>query len=162
MLAWVVRYALFAYGAPEQVIWMIMTGVILHGICYDFFFVTGFMYTDKQARPETRGQAQSMLVFFTQGVGMFFGFRVAGEKFGKTVTNSDALTQALPQAESFSFWESFGKMFAAEKFTAPGTILHDTMVQWKEFWLFPCFMAAAIMVLFALAFWDKSGDEVKK
>ena len=89
MLAWVGRYALFSFGAPEQVTWMILLGVILHGVCYDFFFVTGFMYTDSKAPKEIRGQAQSMLVFFTQGVGMFFGFKIAGEKFGATVTNYD-------------------------------------------------------------------------
>lgn len=162
MLAWVVRYALFAYGAPESVVWMIMLGVILHGICYDFFFVTGFIYTDKQAGPEARGQAQSMLVFFTQGVGMFFGFRIAGARFGETVTKSDELTQALPAAEPFTFWQSFGKMFSAETVTAPGTLLSETMAQWKEFWLFPCLMAAAITILFAVAFWDKSANEEKK
>ncbi|MFN7137868.1 MAG: MFS transporter [Limisphaerales bacterium] len=161
MLAWVARYALFAYGAPQQVVWMILMGVILHGICYDFFFVTGFIYTDKQARPEARGQAQSMLVFFTQGVGMFFGFRIAGEKFGQTMTQADALTQAIPAAQPFTFWESFGKMFAVDRFTAPGTLLQDTMAQWKEFWIFPCLMAAGITVLFFVAFWDRSGDENK-
>ena len=69
MLAWVLRYLLFAYGADEQVIWMILFGIALHGICYDFFFVTGFMYTDKVAPKSVRSQAQSMLVFFTQGKG---------------------------------------------------------------------------------------------
>ena len=69
MLAWVSRYVLFAIGAPEQIHWMIFLGVALHGICYDFF-VTGFMYTDRSPGdyPES---AQSMLVFFTQGIGMY-------------------------------------------------------------------------------------------
>jgi nucleoside transporter len=77
MACWVARYALFAMGAPDQVMWMLLLGVALHGICYDFFFVTGFIYTDKKAPAEIRGQAQSLLVFLTQGLGMFFGFRLA-------------------------------------------------------------------------------------
>jgi nucleoside transporter len=158
MLAWVVRYALFAYGAPQHVIWMILMGVILHGICYDFFFVTGFMYTDSKARPEARGQAQSMLVFFTQGVGMYFGYMVAGGRFGKTVTKADELTKEI-SIETFSFWESFGKMFSADTPMVPGTLLHDTLVQWKEFWMLPCLMALVIMIIFIVAFWDKAVDE---
>ena len=74
MLAWVLRYFLFAFGAPDQVVWMIFLGVALHGICYDFFFVTGFMYTDKVADAKIRSQAQSLLVFFTQGIGMYIGY----------------------------------------------------------------------------------------
>ena len=65
MLAWVLRYALFAMGAGDQVAWMLFLAIALHGICYDFFFVTGFMYTDKVASKDVRGQAQGMLVFFT-------------------------------------------------------------------------------------------------
>ncbi len=155
MLAWVIRYGLFSIGAPDQVLWMILTGVVLHGVCYDFFFVTGFIYTDTKAPAEVRGQAQSMLVFFTQGVGMYFGYQVAGGKFGETVKSAEALGKAMPPAESFTFWESFGKMFAAQKPQVAGTVLQDTMNQWKEFWMFPCIMAGAIMVLFALAFWEK-------
>jgi MFS family permease len=93
MAAWVARYVLFALGAPEQVTWMLLLGVILHGVCYDFFFVTGFMYTDKKASDDVRNQAQSMLVFFTQGVGMFFGYWIAGDRFGSTMTNQGALDQ---------------------------------------------------------------------
>ena len=85
-LAWVLRYLLFAYGADEQVIWMILFGIALHGICYDFFFVTGFMYTDKVAPKSVRSQAQSMLVFFTQGIGLYFGYKVAGAKFINAVS----------------------------------------------------------------------------
>lgn len=86
MAAWVARYVLFAYGVPHQTMWMILAAVILHGVCYDFFFVTGFMYTDKKAPTEVRGQAQSLLVFFTQGIGLYFGFWMADSRFKGTVT----------------------------------------------------------------------------
>lgn len=78
MSAWVVRYALFALGAPDQVRWMILVGILLHGICYDFFFVTGQIFTDRIAPKALRGQAQGMLVFFTLGIGMLAGAQVAG------------------------------------------------------------------------------------
>lgn len=78
MLAWVVRYALFSYGAastpPSE--WMVLGGILLHGICYDFFFVTGQIYVDQKARKEIRGQAQSFLVLVTQGLGMLIGAQV--------------------------------------------------------------------------------------
>ncbi len=78
MLAWVVRYALFSFAASSQppVAWMVLGGIVLHGICYDFFFVTGQIYVDQQARPEIRGQAQSFLVLVTQGLGMLIGAQV--------------------------------------------------------------------------------------
>ena len=78
MLAWVLRYALFALGADDGVAWMLLAGIILHGICFDFFFVTGQIYTDKIAPTEIRSQAQGMLIFFTLGLGMLIGAQVAG------------------------------------------------------------------------------------
>ena len=63
MACWVMRYVLFAFGAPDQATWMLLVAVALHGICYDFFFVTGFMYTDQKAPKAIRGQAQALLVF---------------------------------------------------------------------------------------------------
>ena len=73
MAAWALRYGLFAGAARDQIFWMAALGVALHGICYDFFFVTGFIYVDKTAPAEVRGQAQGFLVLLTQGLGLGLG-----------------------------------------------------------------------------------------
>lgn len=92
MGAWVLRYALFAMGAPDAVVWMILAGILLHGICYDFFFVTGQIYVDKKSSPGVRGQAQGFLVLVTYGVGMLIGAQVAGNVFNAFLAGGDALT----------------------------------------------------------------------
>jgi nucleoside transporter len=108
MAAWVVRYALFAAAAPEAVFWMIALGILLHGICYDFFFVTGQIYVDKKSTPAIRGQAQGFLVFVTYGVGMLIGAQVAGNVYNRFLGGATALT--LEQWRSF-WWIPAG--FAA-------------------------------------------------
>ncbi|HJQ65557.1 MAG TPA: MFS transporter, partial [Gemmatimonadales bacterium] len=76
MAAWALRYALFAIAAPSAIFPLIMIGILLHGVCYDFFFVTGQIYVDKKSNPEIRGQAQGFLVLVTYGVGMLIGAQV--------------------------------------------------------------------------------------
>jgi len=100
MAAWVLRYALFALGAPEQVQWMVFAGIALHGICYDFFFVTGQIYVDKKSSPAVRGQAQGMLVLVTYGVGMLIGAQIAGQVYNHFLGSAAALTAVQWQ----SFW----------------------------------------------------------
>lgn len=78
MLAWIARYLLFAFGASDGVAWMLLGGIILHGICYDFFFVTGQIYTDNVSDEKIRAQAQGLLVLFTLGLGMLIGAQIAG------------------------------------------------------------------------------------
>ncbi len=78
MLAWALRYALFAFGDADGRLYMLLLGIALHGICYDFFFVTGQIYTDARAGEKFKSAAQGMITLATYGVGMLIGFWVAG------------------------------------------------------------------------------------
>ncbi len=79
MVAWGVRYLLFAYGDAGALTFMLITGIALHGICYDFFFVSGQIYTDSKAGEKFKSAAQGLITLATYGVGMLIGFYVAGK-----------------------------------------------------------------------------------
>ena len=78
MTAWILRYVCFAYGNVDANLWMLYAGIVLHGICYDFFFVTGYMYTEKKAGEKIKNAAQGLFTFATYGVGMFIGTWFSG------------------------------------------------------------------------------------
>lgn len=78
MAAWVLRYALFAFGDANEGLFMLIVGIALHGICYDFFFVSGQIYTNSKASEATKSAAQGLITLATYGVGMLMGFAVAG------------------------------------------------------------------------------------
>ncbi|WGK94136.1 MULTISPECIES: nucleoside permease [Flavobacterium] len=78
MLAWAIRYALFAYGNGADLSFMLIIGIALHGICYDFFFVSGQIYTNSKAGEKYKSAAQGLITLATYGVGMLIGFAVAG------------------------------------------------------------------------------------
>lgn len=91
MFAWAVRYVLFAYGDIDASYWMLLTGIVLHGICYDFFFVTGQIYTDNLAGERFKSAAQGLITLATYGVGMLIGSLVSGPIVDayKTADNHD-------------------------------------------------------------------------
>lgn len=78
MFAWIIRYIFFAFGDSGFHLWMLYGGIILHGICYDFFFVTGQIYIDHKASPSIKNAAQGLITFATYGVGMLIGSYLSG------------------------------------------------------------------------------------
>ena len=85
MFAWVIRYVLFAYGNNGDLFFMLVTGIALHGICYDFFFVSGQIYTDSKAGDKVKSAAQGLITLATYGIGMLVGFWVAGNIVDKNL-----------------------------------------------------------------------------
>ena len=104
MLAWAVRYALFALSAPTGITSLVFLGIILHGICYDLFFVAGQIYVDKKSTADIRSQAQGLLVLITYGLGMFIGAQVAGYIYNLLLKGQTAL--------SVHSWQQFWLVFA--------------------------------------------------
>ena len=162
MLAWVTRYFLFAIGAPDQVVWMIIGGVVLHGICYDFFFVTGQIYTDNVAPKKIRGQAQGMLVLFTLGLGMLVGAQVAGRIEGTHTTeeslafkaqvvekNDEIAALQLKVSEDPSLKAQIENLT-----TERDELRHKELaaIEWKPLWMKPAIFAAAVLGIFILLF----------
>ena len=180
MLAWVTRYALFSLGAPDEIRWMIIGGIVLHGVCYDFFFVTGQIYTDQVAPQQIRAQAQGMLVLFTLGLGMAVGAQVAGQIEAKHTPKASVwIAQVFPdKAESVRAIETRlesspdqekGKikeeLSQAIKTIRDGSNAEQQAalrkaelksIEWKPLWAKPAIFAAAILALFVLLFKNKT------
>lgn len=94
LLAWITRFLFFGYGNANEGEWMLYAGIILHGVCYDFFFVTGMIYTDLKAGERIKSQAQGLISLATYGLGMYIGSLISGyvQKMYTTGEGASAVT----------------------------------------------------------------------
>src|SRR5262245_8667847 len=107
--AWALRYVLLAYGNPGSGMWMFYLAILLHGVCYDFFFVAGQLYTDQEAPSNLRSTAQGFITFITYGVGMLIGSLLSGGAL-------DYFTTTAPDGTLTRNWPSFWLSSAAMSF----------------------------------------------
>ncbi len=116
MIAWTLRFLCFGYGDANAGLWLFYAGIILHGVCFDFFFVTGQIYTDSKAGVKIQSQAQGMITMATYGIGMWIGTLLSG--------------------------------YVKDHYTI------NNVVQWRDIWMVPAAIAAAVLVLFVVFFKD--------
>ena len=124
MLAWVVRSLLFASGNSGELLFMLLIGIALHGICYDFFFVSGQIYTDSKAGEKVKSAAQGLITLATYGVGMLIGFWVAGK-----------ITDEYLVSEGVHNWQSiwvFPAIFAAVVLVLFLLLFKNEKIEYKE------------------------------
>ena len=128
LIAWIIRFLGFGFGDAGSSEWLLYLAIVLHGICYDFFFVTGQIYTDAKAGDKIKSSAQGLITLATYGVGMGIGSKISGLVLDKyTIVDSDSLTKTI---------------------------------QWVNIWMVPAAIAGIVLLLFILAFKDKTAPKL--
>ncbi|MDB9782020.1 nucleoside permease [Winogradskyella sp.] len=123
MLAWALRYILFAYGNSGELAFMLLFGIALHGICYDFFFVSGQIYTNSKAGEKVKSAAQGLITLATYGVGMLIGFYIAGK-----ITDAHVVDQGHDWT---AIWQ-LPALFAVAVFVIFALFFKNESIDYKE------------------------------
>lgn len=138
MASWGIRYVLFSIGTPYP---LVLIGIALHGICFDFFLAAGFIHTDNKAPPEIRGSAQALFGFLTYGLGMWIGNLASGYLKDHYTQGATPLPEVL------------GKLLPAPDYSSGPT-------DWAHFWIVPAIGVAFCLVIF-IAFFRDSEEKIK-
>ena len=153
MLCWGLRYLAFALApATDLGFYLVLFGIALHGICFDFFFAAGFIHVDREAPAEIRGSAQALFVFLTYGVAMWLGNEFSNVVKAKTTTVSptDVETKALKVTEWFP-----DRGWVVREFTSASAGKVE-VTDWQTFWLIPAVGVLVALAVFVLFFRGKS------
>jgi nucleoside transporter len=145
MLAWGIRYGVFAIGEPY---WLVIGLLTLHGVCYDFFFAAGFIHVDNEAPTDIRGSAQALFTFLTYGVGMWVGSEFSGRVFGWYTADRPAAvkteTLTIPDWSLDSGWTNH-----VVNLVSGGM---EKVTDWRSFWLVPAVGVLIALVIFVVGF----------
>jgi NHS family xanthosine MFS transporter len=154
MLAWVLRFGLFAYGNPVDLLWMIVFSCIVYGMAFDFFNISGSLFVNSSVDAEKRSSAQGLFMMMTNGFGAIIGSAISGRLIDTFFTKS--LSKA---SEVYTYFGStpkhpvMQKMLVGNTISADGTLSHPISVQqWESIWLCFAVYALAVAVLFAVLF----------
>ena len=127
LIAWITRFICFGYGDGISSEWILYLAIVLHGVCYDFFFVTGQIYTDNKAGEKIKNSAQGLITLATYGIGMGIGSKISGLVLDKYSTKSSIDVNGLATVVSHN---------------------------WRDVWMVPAAISAVVLVLFILFFND--------
>jgi nucleoside transporter len=151
MLAWGLRYGIFALGghySPGAFYWPVILCLTLHGVCYDFFFAAGFIHVDNESPSDIKGSAQSLFVFLTYGLGMWLGSELSGVIFSKTT--HDVAAESETKLTSITDWYYGSGWVTYEITDTTGTTAKVT--DWANFWLLPSLGVLAALAVFVIFF----------
>jgi NHS family xanthosine MFS transporter len=157
MFAWVLRFALFAYGNPGDLLWMILLSCVVYGMAFDFFNISGSLFVNSNVAPQTRSSAQGLFMMMTNGFGAILGSYVSGKMidrfFTKSLSTADQLYQYYDTNANHPLMK---KLLASNPIKSNGMLTNPIKIQeWEPIWLSFAGYALLITLLFAILFKHK-------
>lgn len=149
MLCWGVRYVLFSQAPANDLGWvMILAGIALHGVCFDFFFAAGFIHVDKEAPSDIRGSGQALFTFLTYGVAMWLGSEFSNLVAGRFTR--EIPTDVKSKTVEVHEWFASGGWVSREFVSSTPGVISET--DWTSFWLVPAAGVLTALLIFVLFF----------